>query len=1202
MKKRILSLLLAFALLCGLLPISSVSVHAYSETDIVYPVEGGNIYFDKETGAITDCDNTVTSADIPAEIDGVAVTSIGNDAFSYCSSMTSVLIPDSVTSIGAWAFEYCSSLTSVTIPNGVTHIHSYAFKSCSSLTNMTIPSSVRSISNGVFNGCSHLTAIDVAEENNEYTSDNGVLFNNDKTELLTYPAGKTEAEYVIPEGVTIIVDYAFYGCDNLTCVIIPDSLTRIKYMTTETNLNNLAFRDCVNLTAIKATDESKVYVSENGVLFSKDKTALIAYPAGKTEAVFIISNGVTNIGDYAFSNCPSLTDVLVPDSVTSIGDAAFEKCSSLINITIPKSVTSIGYHAFYQTAIEKSNDHWTDDVLYIDNWLIDTKSDLAGEYTIREGTVGIADYAFQYMRNLTGVTIPNSVTSIGNGAFEYCSGLTSETIPDSVMYIGSFAFDGCSSLATVTIPDSITEIRHGTFWDCRSLTSVTIPNSVTSVGGYAFYNCTNLMSVTISESVMNIGYYAFENCSSLERVNVTNLKSFCNISFESYASNPLYYAHNLYINNNLAINIAIPECVTNVKSWAFIGCDCLTSVAIPNSVTSIDDSAFKGCSGLTSVTISDSVTSIGYGAFFGCSSLTNVAIPGSVTSMGEYVFGNCTGLKSVILSEGVQSISHAAFSGCSSLTSVTIPDSVTRIDDWAFYGTAIYNAEDQWIDEVLYIDGWLIEAKTDIAGEYSVLPGTVGIADSAFAGPTENYYGCRDLTGVTIPDSVLYICSAAFRRCSSLTSITIPDSITEIRDSTFWQCSSLTSVTIPNSVTEIGRCAFIGCKSLTSVTIPDRVISIGAEAFQACSSLTRVTIADSVTYIDDMAFFACNELSGAYFMGDAPELGGEVFQYFDEETWQETNIPGLTIYYIEGKVGWTSPTWNGYPTATWTPAHEHSYVDTVTSPTCTEKGFTTHTCAICGDSYIDTYIDALGHDFREWTQTKAPTCTEKGVEKRVCSRCEVPEMREMAALEHSYENGVCVRCGEKDPNMQPPVEFADVPKNAWYVGAVEYAVRNGLMNGVGDGQFDPEGSMTRAMLVTVLWRFEGEPEAGENPFSDVPNGQWYTDAVAWAAANGVVNGVGNNRFDPEGKITREQMATILYRYAEKKGIDTSKRAELGAFPDAKQVSAYAKDTMQWAVAEKIINGSDGKLLPQGDATRAQVATILMRFIENIVKE
>ncbi|MGM9524088.1 MAG: S-layer homology domain-containing protein [Faecousia sp.] len=307
------------------------------------------------------------------------------------------------------------------------------------------------------------------------------------------------------------------------------------------------------------------------------------------------------------------------------------------------------------------------------------------------------------------------------------------------------------------------------------------------------------------------------------------------------------------------------------------------------------------------------------------------------------------------------------------------------------------------------------------------------------------------------------------------------------------------------------------------------------------------------------------------------------------------------MYFIEGKEGWTSPIWNGYPTATWVPAHVHSYADTVTAPTCTEKGYTTHTCE-CGESYVDTYVDALGHDFGLWTQTKAPTCTEKGEEKRTCLRCETLETRELAALEHSYENGACVRCGEKDPNAQEPVTFTDVPKDEWYVGAVEYAVQNGLMNGVGDDKFAPEGSMTRAMLVTVLWRYEGAPETGKNPFTDVPNGQWYTDAVAWAAANGIVGGVGNNKFDPEGKITREQMATILYRYAEKKGIDTGKRGDLSAFPDGGKVASWAKNAIQWAVAEKIINGSDGKLLPQGDATRAQVATILMRFIENIVKK
>ena len=155
------------------------------------------------------------------------------------------------------------------------------------------------------------------------------------------------------------------------------------------------------------------------------------------------------------------------------------------------------------------------------------------------------------------------------------------------------------------------------------------------------------------------------------------------------------------------------------------------------------------------------------------------------------------------------------------------------------------------------------------------------------------------------------------------------------------------------------------------------------------------------------------------------------------------------------------------------------------------------------------------------------------------------------------------------------------------------------MNGVGDKRFKPEESMTRAMLVTVLWRYEGAPEAGANRFSDVPDGQWYTAAVAWAAENGIVGGVGGGKFEPDGNVTREQIATILFRYAQKKGTASAERGSLSAFPDASSVSSYAREALAWAVAEQIMNGSDGWLLPQGDATRAQVAAILMRYIRNL---
>ena len=190
--------------------------------------------------------------------------------------------------------------------------------------------------------------------------------------------------------------------------------------------------------------------------------------------------------------------------------------------------------------------------------------------------------------------------------------------------------------------------------------------------------------------------------------------------------------------------------------------------------------------------------------------------------------------------------------------------------------------------------------------------------------------------------------------------------------------------------------------------------------------------------------------------------------------------------------------------------------------------------------------------------------------------------------------------GEDKP-QETPMTFTDVPRDIWYTKSVDFAVSRGLMNGVGNGRFDPEGSMTRAMLVTVLWRYEGSPKAGTNGFSDVQNGKWFTNAIAWASENGIVNGEGNGKFNPDGNVTRQQMAAILFRYAQKKGFDPSRRGKLTDFADHESVSRYAVEPMQWAVAEGILNGSGGKLLLGGDATRAQVATVLMRYIQNIAE-
>ena len=269
----------------------------------------------------------------------------------------------------------------------------------------------------------------------------------------------------------------------------------------------------------------------------------------------------------------------------------------------------------------------------------------------------------------------------------------------------------------------------------------------------------------------------------------------------------------------------------------------------------------------------------------------------------------------------------------------------------------------------------------------------------------------------------------------------------------------------------------------------------------------------------------------------------------------------------------------------------HDYADTVVAPTCYNKGYTLHTCKNCGESYKNTYVPALGHEYVSKV-TKPATATEDGVLTYTCTRCD-----------SSYTK-VIPATGEDQPPVHdcPCDDYSDLDKTEWYHEGVDLMLNMGYMNGVGNGQFDPSGTTTRAMIVTILWRIAGEPAPkAENTFSDVAAGQWYSDAITWAAENDVVNGVGGGKFDPDGKITREQMATILFRYVGSLGADTSKRAELGGFPDGAQTAAWASDAVQWAVAEKIINGSDGKLLPQGNATRAQVATILYRSMDLITE-
>ena len=725
-----------------------------------------------------------------------------------------------------------------------------------------------------------------------------------------------------------------------------------------------------------------------------------------------------------------------------------------------------------------------------------------------------------------------------------------------------------SSVTKANIPHTIkgvtvTSIGEEAFYNCRSLTSVTIPDGVTSIGEDAFWNCTSLTSVTIPDSVTSIGGYAFHNCTSLT-------------------------------------SVTIPDSVTSIGDWAFSGCKSLTSVTIPDSVTSIGEYTFSQCTSLTSVTIPDSVTSIGGQAFYKCTSLTSVTIPGSVTSIGKSAFSECTSLTSVTIPDGVTSIGRGAFSDCAALTGI-----------WVTEGNSHYSSD---ASGVLFS-----KDKTTLVQ----CPGT--------------------LAACTIPDSVTSIVGWAFDGCASLTSVTIPDGVTSIGNGAFYNCTSLTSVTIPDGVTSIGEYTFSGCTSLTSVTIPDGVTSIGKEAFYNCTSLTSVTIPDSVTSICYAAFSNCKSLTNVYFTGT-------------EEAWNGITIDGGNNALKNANIHYNYV------------SHTHSYKDVVTAPTCTEKGYTTHTCA-CGESYVDTYVDALGHSWDSGKVTKQPTETETGIRTYACTRCgetkteTIPKLTHehsykavvtvptctakgytthtcacgdsyvdtyTAALGHDWDSGTvtkeptatetgvrtytCTRCNATKTETVPATGsvdvtqmFTDVTKN-WAYPGIQYCVTHGIMGGMGNGTFAPTGTTTRAQIVQILYNLEGTPAvSGTTPFTDL-TANWYKPAILWAYQNNVVAGTSPTTFDPDGPVTREQIAVILtqYMFHVLKMERTWTPADLSTFPDGAQVSGWAKEAMQDAVALGLINGTkapDGKVYldPQGSAARQQVATILMNFCQNVKK-
>ncbi len=624
----------------------------------------------------------------------------------------------------------------------------------------------------------------------------------------------------------------------------------------------------------------------------------------------------------------------------------------------------------------------------------------------------------------------------------------------------------------------------------------------------------------------------------------------------------------------------------------------LKKVVIKDGVTNVSNYALFCLPAATQVTLPDSVTSIGRYGIAMCSKLTGMSIPKGVTGIGDFgLAGN--GLTAITLPDGLQSLGRGAFDSCASLTNTTLPAAITSVPGKCFADcTKLLNVK---------------------------YAGTVtAIGDLAFE-------SCKALTAAPIPETVTAIDKAAFTGCTALTDVTIPAGVSTIPEDCFRGCTALADIDLPGTVTSVGHNAFTDCAALKDVRCYG-----AAPAVEPGNSEAHSFEPATVTIHYNPAMNWTLDADGKWQGYTVSDKG--VCTHTDYGTAERT-VPATCgeagrVDTICSNCGEVVSTRELPPTG----AHDWGNGVVTTAPTETTPGVRTYTCTVCGDIREETIPATGAHDY-QFTKNVAPTCTDGGYDLYTCSGCGATERRNLTdAAGHKWDGGTvttaptettpgvrtftCTVCGQTRTEAIPATGAStctggpscpsyglhDVAgPGHWAHKGIDYCVRNRLMSGVGAGTFSPGTACTRAQIVKILYNRSGNQVDYSYyylPFTDVAPGAWYYNAVAWAYYNDVTSGTSATMFTPDAAITRQQLVTFLYRYTVKYAPEfTGNAAPISAFPDAGSVANWAYAAMSWAVGNGLIvgnahNGLD-YLDPNGSATRAQTATIIMRYCQLI---
>ena len=712
---------------------------------------------------------------------------------------------------------------------------------------------------------------------------------------------------------------------------------------------------------------------------------------------------------------------------------------------------------------------------------------------------------------------------------------------------GNFKLEG--ELKKVVIKDGVTNVSDYALFFLPAATQVTLPDSVTSIGRYGIAMCSKLTGLSIPKGVIGIGDFGLAG-NGLTAVTLPDgLQSLGRGAFDSCAS---------------LTNTTLPAAITAVPGKCFADCTKLLNVKYAGTVTAIGDLAFESCKALTAAPIPETVTEIGASAFTGCTALTDVTIPAGVSTIPEDCFRGCTALADMKLPGTVTHVGYNAFTGC------------TALKDVRCYGAA--PAVEPGNSEAHSFEPATVTIHYNPAMNWTL------DADGKWQGYTVSDKGaCTHTDYGTTERTVPATCGKAGRVDTICDNCGEVVSTRELPPTGAHDWGNGVVTTAPTETTPgVRTFTCSGCDQTRTETIP----ATGAHDYQ----FTK-TVAPTCTD-GGYDLYTCSGC-GATERRNLTDAAGHKWDGGTVTTAPTETTPGVRTFTCSG-CGQTRT--EAIPA---TGAHDYRFTKTV-DPTCTDGGYDLYTCSGCGATEKRNLTDAAGHKWDGGTVTTAPTETTPGVRTFTCTVCGQTRTEAIPATGASTCTG--------GPSC-PSYGLHDVAgPGYWAHEGIDYCVRNRLMSGVGAGTFSPDTACTRAQIVKILYNRSGNQTDYSYyylPFTDVAPGAWYYNAVAWAYYNDVTSGTSATMFTPNAAITRQQLVTFLYRYTVKYAPEfTGNAAPISAFPDAGSVANWAYAAMSWAVGNGLIQGNAHDngldyLDPNGSATRAQTATIIMRYCQLI---